>query len=107
MVDHPCKGMTKAQIAAFERIAVNEPNGANHQTLVALRAKGLIDYESEVVGRDALGLVTVPRWFVPLPVHAQWCEWCGEQQDPDNPIGEDGDQSGTHAGSRHKDNWRL
>jgi hypothetical protein len=103
MAEHPCKGMTKAQIAVFERIAVNEPPYANHQTMRALRQRGVIDYVSEVVSRDALGPITVPRWFVPLSVHAQWCEWCGEQQDPDNPIGEDGDQSGTYNGSRRKD----
>jgi hypothetical protein len=80
MVEHPCKGMTKAQIAAFERIAVNEPNGANHQTLVKLRERGLIDYETDVVGRDALGPISVPRWFVPLPIHAQWCEWCSQEE---------------------------
>lgn len=40
MTDHPCKGMTKAQIAAFERIAINQPHGATHKTLVALRERG-------------------------------------------------------------------
>lgn len=78
MTDHPCKGMTKAQREAFERIAINQPPDATHKTLKALRAKGLIDYVDKVVGRDALGSITVPEWFVPLPVHAQWCEWCHE-----------------------------
>ena len=79
MTDHPCKGMTKAQRAAFERIAVNQSHGANHKTLLALRGAGLVDYKNRVVGRDALGAITVPDWCVPLPVHAQWCQWCSEQ----------------------------
>lgn len=78
MTDHPCKGMTKAQRAAFEQITINERPTASHKTLLALRNAGLIDYRDKVVGRDALGLITVPEWFVPLPVHIQWCEWCSE-----------------------------
>lgn len=82
MTDHPCKGLTKAQRAAFERIAINQQPMAGHKTLVKLRELGLIDYENEVIGRDALGKITVPRWFVPLPVHHQWCQWAGETQIP-------------------------
>ena len=85
--EHPCKGMTKAQIAAFERIAINQPHDATHKTLIALRQRGVIDYEDQVVGRDALGKIVVPRWFVPLPVHAQWCEWCGKHS-ADGEIGD-------------------
>lgn len=84
MTEHPCKGMTKAQREAFEQIAVNMPPSASHKNLLALRANGLVDYENEVIGRDALGAITVPRWFVPLPVHAQWCAWCSEQPDATN-----------------------
>lgn len=79
MADHPCAGMTKTQRLAFERIAINQPHGATHKTLLALRSAGLIDYENKQIGRDALGAITVPQWFVPLPVHAQWCEWCAAQ----------------------------
>jgi hypothetical protein len=79
MTDHPCKGLTKAQREAFEQIAVNLPHRATHKTLLALRAKGLIGYTDKVIGRDALGKITVPEWFVPLPVHMQWCQWCSEQ----------------------------
>jgi hypothetical protein len=82
MTDHPCKGRPKAQREAFERIAINQPPAASHKTLVALRAAGLVDYTNKVIGQDALGKITVPEWFVPLPVHMQWCEWASEQ--PDN-----------------------
>lgn len=82
MTDHPCKGMTRAHRVAFERIAINQPPGAGHKILKALREKGLIDYTDRVLGRDALGAIVVPEWFVPLPIHAQWCGWCSEQPPP-------------------------
>lgn len=82
MTDHPCAGMTKAQRQAFEQIAINQQPMATHKTLLALREKGLIGYTDKVVGRDALGKITIPEWFVPIHVHMQWCEWCSEQ--PEN-----------------------
>ena len=81
MTDHPCKGMTRAHRVAFERIAINEPPMAGHKVLKALRDAGLVDYTDREVGRDALGRITVPEWFVPMPIHMQFCEWCSEQQD--------------------------
>jgi hypothetical protein len=77
-IEHPCKGMTKKQREAFERIATNQQPGATHKTLVALREAGLIDYTNRIVGQDALGKITVPEWFVPNHVHMQWCEWCAK-----------------------------
>lgn len=79
MTDHPCKGMTKAQRAAFERIAIGQPPMAAHKVLLKLRERGLVDYTDKIVGRDALGKIIVPEWFVPFAIHAQWCEWCSEQ----------------------------
>lgn len=79
MADHPCKGMTRAQREAFERIAIQQPHGATHKTLLALRARGLVDYNDKVIGRDSLGKITVPEWFVPTAVHMQWCEWCSRE----------------------------
>lgn len=76
---HPCAGMTKAQREAFERIAINEPPRSTHKVLKALREAELIDYRERIVGRDALGKIAVPDWFVPPPIHAQWCAWCGER----------------------------
>ncbi len=87
MTDHPCKGMTKRQREAFEQIAISQPPQATHKTLVALRERGLIDYKNETIGRDALGAITVPRWFVPLLVQMQWCEWASEQPETaDNQL---------------------
>jgi hypothetical protein len=95
--EHPCKGMTKAQIAAFEAFAVGMfPFGANHpKTIAALAERGLIERGAdEVVGRDAFGTITVPTYFVPIAVHAQWCEWCAEQPETPAQIASQPDRSG-------------
>lgn len=76
--DHPCKGMTKAQIAAFERIAVNQSPGCTWPTIDALLNAGVIERGPAETRRDALGVYTIPSFYVPLPIHAQWCEWCSE-----------------------------
>lgn len=83
MVDHPCKGMTKAQREAFEMIAVNQHPRAGQKTIDALLTRGVIRRGAdEVLGRDAFGVIKVPSYHVPYPTHAQWCEWCSEQ--PEN-----------------------
>ena len=86
-VEHPAKtaGCTKRQIEVFEQIASGVTNprcGAN--TLNALSLKGLIDSWERVVGRDSLGEIRVPHWFVPIPTHMQWCSWCAEQKEVTN-----------------------
>jgi hypothetical protein len=82
MTDHPAKaaGCTKRQCEVFERIAsgVTNPRAAQ-VTLKALFDKGLIASEWEVVGRDVFGVIKMPRWHVPIPIHMQWCSWCSEQ----------------------------
>jgi hypothetical protein len=77
--------MTKAQREAFEAFAVGSFQfGAVHPaTIVALSKRGLIERgPDKFLGRDAFGTITVPTYFVPAGVHAQWCEWCAEQNAP-------------------------
>jgi hypothetical protein len=82
---HPCAGMTPAQRRDFELIAVNERPLGGYRTLNKLLARGVIcKGEPQVLGRDALGLITVPSWFVPPDVHYQWCKWCSEQPEQAN-----------------------
>jgi hypothetical protein len=77
---HPCSGMTPAQRRDFELIAVNERPRGGYRTLDKLLARGLIQKgEPQVLERDALGLISVPSWYVPIDVHHQWCKWCSEQ----------------------------
>jgi hypothetical protein len=78
MIEHPCKGMTKAQIDAFERIAVNDAPNCTWPVIDALLARGVIVRGADEIHRDALGVYHVPRFCVPLAVHHQWCEWCSE-----------------------------
>ena len=82
MTDHPCKGMTKVQIAAFERIAINQLPQCGWKSIDALLKAGVIDRGEDEVRRDAMGVYRIPNFFVPLGVHMQWCDWCSEQ--PEN-----------------------
>lgn len=81
MTDHPCKGMTKAQIAAFEAIAINQTPQNGWNSIDKLIERGVIERGPSETRRDAMGIYTIPSFLVPLPVHAQWCEWCSEQPD--------------------------
>lgn len=87
MTDHPCKGMTKAQIACFERIAISQPPYAGDRTIKALLARGLIVGVNRSE-RDGLGVFKWTEYHVPLLLHAQWCEWCSEQSEDEdgNPL---------------------
>ena len=87
MTDHPCKGMTEHQIEVFERLAISQPVETRWETIDALIAKGVIVKGPSETRRDAMGIYTVPSYSVPLPVHAQWCQWCSEQHDAQNPRG--------------------
>lgn len=81
MTDHPCKGWTKAQVNAFELIAINQHPACGWPTIDALLKAGLIERGKDDIRRDAMGVYSVPKFFVPFPIHAQWCEWCSEQSD--------------------------
>ena len=83
MTDHPCKGMTPAQIAAFEALAINQTPHVGQKTIDILIKRGVVAYGPFKTMRDALGTYTVPTFYVPLPIHAQWCEWCSEQGEED------------------------
>ena len=85
MTEHPCKGMTKAQIAAFEQIAINQPPQCKWETIDALLKAGVVERGPSERRRDAIGVYDIPNFFVPLPIHMQWCQWASEQ--PENAIG--------------------
>lgn len=82
MTDHPCKGMSNRATITFERIAVGDALPAAPKSVFeSLLAKGLIKAGAEKQLGDSLGKFSIPQYFVPLHVHCQWCEWCGEQPD--------------------------
>ncbi len=77
---HPAHGCTKAQIAAFERIAINEPPGCGEKTLAVLVDKGLVERtQDKILGRDRFGEIRVPQYAVPIWHHIAWCEWCSAE----------------------------
>lgn len=86
IVDHPCKGMTKAQIAAFEAIAVNAPPCCHPETIDALLKKGVIERGDDVEKQDGFGKYSLPQYFVPVAIHMQWCEWCSQQIESDHDL---------------------
>lgn len=70
--------MSKAQVQAFELIAVNQKPSCRQETLNALRRKGLIALGMPEKRKDLMGAYEIPSYYVPLPIHMQWCEWCHE-----------------------------
>ena len=81
MTDHPAKGCSKTQIEVFEQIAAGVTNPlCSIKTLAVLERKNLIAKEWEL-RRDKFGDYRFPKWYVPIPIHMQWCDWCSEQPD--------------------------
>jgi len=78
-VDHPCKGMTKAQIATFEQVAIGVSlPPATPATWRSLERRGVVERRSDLIRSDRLGKFSLPQWSVPIHVHMQWCKWCSE-----------------------------
>ena len=71
MTKHPCRGMTRAEIAAFEAIAINRSPRCSKRTLEKLLSRRVIEKSD----RKAL----LDNCFVPLPIHIQWCEWASQR----------------------------
>ena len=80
MTDHPCKGMSKAQREAFEQIAINQTPQCKWPTIDALLKAGVIERGNSEPRRDAMGVYQIPSFYVPLPIHHQWCVWASEQE---------------------------
>lgn len=84
---HPCSGMTKVQRDAFEQIAINQPPQCGWKSIDALLKAGVIERGKGDIRRDAMGTYEIPNFYVPLPVHMQWCAWCSEQPEFANADG--------------------
>jgi hypothetical protein len=80
MAQHPCHGMTQAETKAFEAIAINLKPRCSRKTLARLLARGVImKKDNRVAFRDGLPPSNVEEYYVPLPIHMQWCEWAGQR----------------------------
>lgn len=71
-------GLTKAQEDALGLISIGQPPHASPRTLQALKDAGLIVERQKVIGADRFGMITVPAYEMPIPVHMEWCSWCEE-----------------------------
>jgi hypothetical protein len=80
MTEHPCAGMSKAEISAFEAFAINRLPRCSKKTIEELLARGVIATgEKKLDFHDGLPPSVVPDYYVPLPVHMQWCAWASER----------------------------
>jgi hypothetical protein len=76
MIKHPCDGMKSSEKAAFEAIAINQPPRCSKRTIDALLERGVIaKLEKPMRFRDGLPPLLIDEFYVPLPIHIQWCEW--------------------------------
>lgn len=75
MTEHPAKGCTKKQREAFELVAIGQDGFLHPRTMQALFEKGLVE---RIIVKQ--GIYSTFRYQVPLVIHAQWCQWCGENE---------------------------
>jgi hypothetical protein len=75
-IEHPCVGMSKAEIDAFDRIAAGGPHRSSTRTLSKLMEAGLVQRHSVAIGPpDRFGPVVRYEYSVSIGAHMQRCEW--------------------------------
>jgi hypothetical protein len=77
------KKLSKNQLHVFGLITIGQDGGHHPKTLEALLNKNLIASE-EVTLADRFGKFIYTRYYVPLPIHYAWCEWCAENYKPED-----------------------
>jgi len=79
MTRHPCAGLAQSTIEVFEAIAIGQTPPPRPVAIRTLLKRGLIECTGQrEFHRDRFGVIMVPDYAVPLPVHMQWCQWCDE-----------------------------
>ena len=69
------EGLNNKQQQVFSMIAINQDGGHHPKVVSSLLRNGFVEATEEIVGFPP---VAVKRYFVPIPVHIRWCEWCSE-----------------------------
>lgn len=69
--------LTKRQLGVFEQIATGNDKGHPQRTLDSLERRGYIGSELQYL--SGFPPVAVCRYYVPIPVHMEWCKWCAER----------------------------
>lgn len=80
---HPCYGLSKKHREAFEQIGVGQTpydlTDKGKKVLIDLLERELIGYVGmKQLGKDCFGVIEVPEFMVPIPIHYQWCKWCSK-----------------------------
>jgi len=76
MLTHPCEGLSKAAIDAFDMIAAGVPPRCSKETLKLLMERGLVERHMQPARfNDALPPSTHVAYSVPYAHHIQWCDW--------------------------------
>jgi len=76
---YPVKGLTKAQRETFEAIACGQDFPYRPKTIsLLLKKKAIVQTGEKIICQDAFGIVKVPVFEVPMPLHLAWCQWCAE-----------------------------
>jgi hypothetical protein len=66
--------LTKAELGAFELLAIGQASHASPRTLKSLEKRGYLDSESQYL--SGYPPVAVCKYSVPISVHIAWCQWC-------------------------------
>ena len=75
--------LTENQRHVLGCVAMGQDGGHARASLLSLEKRGLIageDVEMRGNGRSPIDRIPmkVRRYYVPIPVRIQWCEWCSE-----------------------------
>lgn len=85
LIKHP--GKTKAQRQALDAIGCGQfsPRMAK-KTRQALLDAGLIqEVGRKVLGQDRFGVIDIPEYQMPIPVHMQWCKAVASEEEEPTP----------------------
>lgn len=68
--------LSEPQRHALGCIAMGQDHGIAEGTLQALLRRMLIEEEHVPLRSDPRIFVT--RYYVPIPIHMAWCQWCSD-----------------------------
>lgn len=75
-------GLKPNQLEVFEQIFIGKDHGHHPATLaLLLRRELIIRLPDRPVGRDVFGVISIPVYDIPLPVHMDYCQWCADNFD--------------------------
>ncbi len=76
---HP--GRTPTQRRILDRIGCGDfCPPAKAKTLAAMVDAGLLQRcPDKILGRDGFGVIALPQFQMPIPVHMEWCAYWAEQ----------------------------